>query len=105
MKIKNIFSWVYILILCAMIAIGKMYDDRLEFLGINLALIISIIYLILSFLLMISIKKLVITKSKFLLYVFYCSIIVITPILWVVYGAIEYGILKYLNFCLIVIIV
>jgi len=104
MKIKNIFSWVYILILCAMIAIGKMYDDRLEFLGINLALIISIIYLILSFLLMISIKKLVITKSKFLLYVFYCSIIVITPILWVVYGAIEYGILKYLNFCLIVII-
>jgi O-antigen ligase len=104
MRVNNIFSWGYILLACAMLAIGRLYDVRLEFFGINLALVISITYLIFSFILLLSIKKVIITKSKVLLYGFYFSLIVITPIFWLFYGVIEYGILKYLNFCFIVII-
>jgi len=104
MKINNLFSWGYILLACAMLAIGRVYDERLEFFGINLALIISIVYLLFSFLLIVSIKKVIITKSKFLLYGFYLSLIVVTPLFWLFYGVIEYGMLKYLNFCFIVVI-
>jgi O-antigen ligase len=104
MKINNLFSWGYILLACAMLAIGRVYDVRLEFFGINLALVMSIVYLLFSFLLIVSIKKVIITKSKVLLYGFYLSLIVVTPLFWIFYGVIEYGMLKYLNFCFIVII-
>lgn len=88
---------------CAMIAIGRMYDDRLEFFGINIPLIISIFFFLSSFILIISPKKITFTKSKFLLYFIYFLFVVVTPILWLVYGVIEYGLLKYFNFFIVII--
>ena len=87
---------------CAMIAIGRVYDDRLELLGVNIALIISVVFFLSSALLIVSLKRVTITKSKFLLYIFYFLFIVLTPILWLVYGAIEYGVLKYFNFFIVI---
>ena len=103
MKANNLFLWSYTLLLSAMLAIGRIYDERLEILGINLSLIISVTYIVFSIFLLFSIKDLRITKTKILLYVFYFLVISITPILWLVYGVIEYGFLKYLNYILIVI--
>jgi len=50
-----------------------------------------------------SLKKISIIKSKIILYIFYFLVIVVTPILWIVYGAIEYGLLKYFNFFIVII--
>ena len=103
MKVNNLFLWSYTLLSSAMLAIGRIYDERLEIFGINLSLIISVAYILFSILLLFSIKDLRITKTKILLYIFYFLLISITPILWLVYGVIEYGYLKYLNYILIVI--
>lgn len=103
MKGNNLFLWSYTLLLSAMLAIGRIYDERLEVFGINLSLIISVTYILFSIFFLFSIKDLKITKTKILLYVFYFLVISITPILWLVYGVIEYGFLKYLNYILIVI--
>lgn len=103
MKGNNLFLWSYTLLLSAMLAIGRIYDERLEIFGINLSLIISVTYILFSIILLFSIKDLRITKTKIVLYIFYFLLISITPILWLVYGVIEYGYLKYLNYILIVI--
>ena len=102
MKGNVFFSWIFMFSACAMIAIGRMYDDRLELFGINIPLIISIVFFFSSALFIMSLKEITITKSKFLLYIFYFLFIVLTPILWLVYGAIEYGILKYFNFFIVI---
>ena len=102
MKGNVFFYWLFMFSACAMIAIGRVYDDRLELLGINIALIISVIFFLSSLLLIMSLKKITFTKSKFLLYIFYFLFIVLTPILWLVYGAIDYGILKYFNFFIVI---
>ena len=102
MKGNVFFSWVFMFSACAMIAIGRVYDDRLELLGVNIALIISVVFFLSSALLIVSLKRVTITKSKFLLYIFYFLFIVLTPILWLVYGAIEYGVLKYFNFFIVI---
>ena len=103
MKGNAFFSWVFMFSACAMIAIGRVYDDRLELFGVNITVIISIIFFLTSFLLIMSLKKITITKSKFLLYLFYFLFVILTPILWLVYGAIEYGVLKYFNFFIVII--
>jgi O-antigen ligase len=102
MKGNVFFYWLFMFSACAMIAIGRVFDDRLVLFGINIALIISIIFFLSSALLIVSLKKITITKSKFLLYTFYFLFIVLTPILWLFYGAIEYGILKYFNFFIVI---
>jgi hypothetical protein len=102
MKGNVFFYWLFMFSACAMIAIGRVYDDRLVLFGINIALIISIVFFLSSALLIMSLKKITIPKSKFLLYIFYFLFIVLTPILWLVYGAIEYGILKYFNFFIVI---
>ena len=102
MKGNVFFSWLFMFSACAMIAIGRVYDDRLELLGVNIALIISVVFFLSSALLIVSLKRVTITKSKFLLYIFYFLFIVLTPILWLVYGAIEYGVLKYFNFFIVI---
>ena len=102
MKGNVLFSWVFMFSACAMIAIGRVYDDRLELLGVNIALIISVVFFLSSALLIVSLNRVTITKSKFLLYIFYFLFIVLTPILWLVYGAIEYGVLKYFNFFIVI---
>ena len=82
MKGNNLFLWSYTFLLSAMLAIGRIYDERLEIFGINLSLIISVAYILFSIFLLFSIKDLRITKTKILLYVFYFLVISITPILW-----------------------
>jgi O-antigen ligase len=115
MKVNNIFSWIFLLSACAILAIGRIYDERLDFFDIRFSLILSIIYIASSFVLITSIKNIKLGKCKNTLVVFYSFIFIITPILWVLfeymeygfhnttYEYMEYGILKYLNFVLIVI--
>ena len=40
-----------------MLAIGRVYDERLEFFGINLSIILSVSFLLLSIPLLLSIKR------------------------------------------------
>ena len=62
MKGNVFFYWLFMFSACAMIAIGRVYDDRLELLGINIALIISVIFFLSSLLLIMSLKKINIYK-------------------------------------------
>ena len=108
MKIKNIFSFSFILLACAMLAIGRVYDERLAVFGVNLSVVIFIAYFVISFLLVLTIKKVTFSKSKYLLYGFYFFVIVSNPLLWLMYGfpevtGVSPGIDRYISFCLIVI--
>lgn len=108
MKIKNIFSFLYILLCCAMLAIGRVFDVRLDVFGINLSVVISTAYFIMSFLLLITIKDILFSKSKYLLYGFYFLVILVTPLLWLMYGlpetdGIAPGLERYISFSLIVV--
>tara|TARA_B100000795_G_scaffold97100_1_gene71259 strand:+ start:1427 stop:2641 length:1215 start_codon:yes stop_codon:yes gene_type:complete len=108
MKIKNIFSFLYILLCCAMLAIGRVFDARLDVFGINLSVLISTAYFGISFLLLITIKDVVFSKSKYLLYGFYFLVLLVTPLLWLIYGLPEIvgiapGLDRYISFSLIVI--
>ena len=55
MKVKNIFSLIFLLSACAILAIGRIYDERLDFFDIRFSLILSIIYIASSFVLITSI--------------------------------------------------
>ena len=103
MRIKNIFSFIFLLAACAELAIGRVYDERLFIYGINLSLVISFFFFLTSILLLSSIKKIRFTKPKLILYGFFLSLLIVNPILWLVYGAYEYGVFKFLNFILITI--
>ena len=114
MKAKDILSAIFLLASCAMLAIGSIYDERLDFLEIRFSLILSMVYVVSSFILVFSIKNIKLAKSKTTLLFLYSYIFIITPILWVLfeymeygfhnttYEYMEYGLLKYLNFILIV---
>ena len=103
MKYKNIFAWLYLLLACAMLAVGRLYDERLEFYGLNLSLILSISFLFLSIPLLFSIKKIKIYSTKRLLYSFLLIVIILTPILFLYFDYEYLGLLKYINFVLIVV--
>jgi O-antigen ligase len=108
MKIRDTLSWSYVFLASSMLAIGRVYDERLEVLGFNISLFLSISYLALTLFILISIKKIVFTKSKYFLYGFYLLIILLSPLLWMVYGfpeliGIAPGIEKYISFVFIVI--
>jgi len=103
MKYKNIFSWLYLLLACAMLAIGRLYDERLEFFGINFSLILSISFLLLSIPLLFSIKKIKFYSTKRFLYSFLLIVIILTPILFLYFDYEHLGLLKYINFILIVV--
>ena len=115
MKAKNIFSVIFLLSACAMLAIGRVYDERLDFFEIRFSLILSLIYIVSSGVLIASIRGIKLGKSKNTLLLFYVYIVFITPILWILfeymeygfhnttYEYMQYGVLKYLNFSLIVI--
>lgn len=102
MKYKNIFSWLYLLLACAMLAIGRLYDERLEFFGINLSLILSISFLLISAPLLFSIKNIKINFTKCLLYFFLLLVMILTPILFLYFDYENLGLLKYINFILII---
>lgn len=108
MSFKDMYSWIYILLASAMIAVGRIYDERITVFDINLSIILSALYIIFSIPILASIRSVVFSRSKRLLYGFYFLIIFITPILWLYYGfpldtKIAPGLEKYYNFILIVI--
>ncbi|MDB9895771.1 hypothetical protein OAC72_03035 [Flavobacteriales bacterium] len=103
MKINSLLSFFFVLAASAEIAIGRIYDERLSIYGLNLSILISVVFFISSIFIFASFKKIIITSSKVYLLLFFASIVLITPILWTVYGAEEYGVLKFFNFVLIAI--
>jgi len=103
MRIKNIFSWIYILLACAMLAIGRLYDERLEFFGINLSVILSISFLLLSIPLLFSIKRVKLFNTKRLFYYFLLVILILPLILCLYLNYDAFGVKKYFNFIFIVI--
>ena len=102
MQIKYIYAWAFTLLASAVIAIGRIYDERLEFMGINFSIILSAFY-ILSFIpLVISIKSIKLNSVKRLLY-YFLFVLVFSSALWIIYGFVDYGVLKYLNFIILII--
>ena len=103
MKIKNLFSLIFLLSACFELAVGRIYDDRLSIYGVNLSIVISLFFFITAIILLSSIKKIILNKTKIVLFSFFILLLIINPILWSIYGANEYGIAKFLNFILITI--
>ena len=102
MRINNLISFTYILFAAAIIAIGRIYDERLELLGLNFSVFISGFFILLSCIMIISIRSIKLTSTRALFYMFLC-IILFSPILWGFYDFIDYGIEKYLNFSILII--
>ena len=86
-----------------MLAIGRVYDERLEILDINFGIPISFIYLISVFIMLLSIKRIKISKTKILFYSFYLLAVLMTPILWLTFDISSDSLEKAINFWLIVI--
>jgi len=103
MKGNAFFSWVFMFSACALLAIGRVYDDRLVIAGINLVVIVSVVYLISVLILFSSIKNTVFSKSKILLYFFYLLVLITGPILWLIFDVTEFGFEKFINFWLIIV--
>lgn len=100
---KTIFSWFFILSACALLAIGRVYEERLVIANINFALWITSVYIILLCFLISTIKKIVFSKTKFLFYLFYLVIFITNLILWLVFDFTEFGIVNFFNFFVIVV--
>ena len=64
MKIKDFLSLAYLLSACAMLSIGRIYDERLDFFDIRFSLLLTIIYFISTLVFLFSIRKLKFTKTK-----------------------------------------
>ena len=103
MKIKNSFSWIYILLACAMLSIGRVYDVRLEFFEVNLSIILSVSFLLLSIPLLLSIKRVKHFNTKRLFYYFLLITLIFPPILYSYFDYNAFGFEKYFNFIFIVI--
>ena len=103
MSVKKIVSWIFLFSSCALLAIGRVYDERLEFFGVNGGLFLTVIYLFSILVMLFSIKKIILSKSKLLFYSFYFLALLMTPILWTVFDITYYGLEKAINFWLIVI--
>ncbi len=103
MSDKTINSWIFLFFSCALLAIGRVYDERLEIADINLGIFLSVIYLVSVIFMLFSIKKTILSKSKVLFYSFYLLALLMTPILWLVFDVTDYGFEKAINFWLIVI--
>tara|TARA_B100000214_G_scaffold141453_1_gene101127 strand:- start:6247 stop:7416 length:1170 start_codon:yes stop_codon:yes gene_type:complete len=102
MLFKDIYSWLYIIIASGMIAIGRLYDERLELGGVNFSIILSLLFILFSIPFLPSIKNVKICSSKMYLFIF-LLLVVLSPILWFPYGFTEYGLYKYINFIFVVI--
>ncbi|MAW21299.1 MAG: hypothetical protein CMD16_02745 [Flavobacteriales bacterium] len=98
MNSKTIFSWLFILSSCALLAIGRVYEERLFIYNVNLAILISIIYLVLVCFLLFSINRIVLSRTKFLFYLFYIVLFLTTCILWVVFDLTDFGFENFFNF-------
>ena len=103
MGARSILSWIFTFSACAILAIGRIYDERLSILDVNFSVIISAFYLFTALAILFSIRSVSINKTKFSFYLFYFSCLVMPPILWVFFGVNGYGTEKYINFLLIII--
>ena len=97
MKIKYIYTWIFALLASAVIAIGRIYDERLEFISINFSIALSVFYILFSIPLLLSIKSIRLNFTKRLLYCF-LFFLVFSSLLWIIYGFTDYGLQKYFNF-------
>ena len=102
MLIRNLYSWIYLLLACAMIAIGKIYDERLILLDFNFGFVFSVLFLLFSIYSILSFKKLNVTASMQWMFLF-LSYLLLSPILWSIFSYTEIGLEKYINFVSIVI--
>ncbi len=103
MPAKTFNSYMFLFFSSALLAIGRVYDERLEIADINLGLFLSIFYFVSVIFMLFSIKKIIFSKSKVLFYSFYLLALLMTPILWLVFDISLYGFEKAINFWLIVI--
>ena len=103
MKFKNLTTLLFLFSASAELAIGRLFDERLSIFGINVSVVLSLIFVITSIFFIASIKKIVMSKAKKLLFVFYALILIVTPILWSIFGFNEFGFLKFINFIVITI--
>ena len=103
MKFHNLLSFFFLFSAAAVIAIGRLYDERLSVFGINISIVISFFFIFSSILYIASIKKIKLSKPKLNLFLFYLFLLIITPILWMTFGVIEFGLFKFFNFILITI--
>ena len=103
MKSNRLLIILFTLFAAAMLAIGRFYDHRLEFYGVNLTIILSSIYSVILICIFLLIKKSELTFSKILQYSFFSIAILSNLVLWIFYDFNEYGLIKFLNFILITI--
>ena len=103
MRDRGVVFWVFMLSACALLAIGRVYDERLTFANINLAIIISGFYIVSVIYILLTIKKIILSKTKVVFYLFYLAVLVINPILWLVFDVTEFGIHNFINFGLIIV--
>ena len=102
MLIRSIYSWIYLLLACAMISIGKIYDERLMLFDFNFGVVFSVLFLLFSIYSILTVQKINVTASMQWMFLF-LSYILLSPILWSIYSYTEIGLEKYINFVSIVI--
>ena len=85
MLLKDIYAWIYILLASVMIAVGRVYDERLQVLGFNFSIILCLLFIIFSIPLLSSMSSFKINSSQRYLFAF-LGIVFLSPILWVLYG-------------------
>ena len=102
MLIRSIYSWIYLLLACAMISIGKIYDERLMLFDFNFGVVFSVLFLLFSIYSILTVQKINVTTSMQWMFLF-LSYLLLSPILWSIYSYTEIGLEKYINFVSIVI--
>ena len=70
MRDRHVIFWLFMLTSCALLAIGRLHDVRLKFLNINLTILISSVYIVSVISILLSIKKIILSKTKILFYLF-----------------------------------
>ena len=100
---RKVLIFLFILFASAMLAIGRLYDSRLEIYGVNLTILLSSFYCIFLIALFLTKKSIKISALKVLQYLFYFSLIVSNLVLWMFYDVQEYGVIKFINLLLITI--
>ena len=102
MKVNSFFYKIFIMLACGMLAIGRLYDERLEFFEINISFLMSISFFLFSIPLLFSIKNIKVYNTKSLFYLFFFIILFLSPLLALNFGYNSFGLQKYFSFILIV---
>ena len=64
MKFKNLITLLFLFSASAELAIGRLFDERLSIFGINVSVVLSLIFVITSIFFIASIKKVVMSRLK-----------------------------------------